>query len=48
MLVVVMVEVIRSPGYSPLDAVWFLAHDCWSAWSPASWSEVWRRSRCGG
>ena len=27
MLVVVMVEVIRSPGYSPLDAVWFLAHE---------------------
>ena len=27
MLVLVMVEVIRRPSYSPLDAVWFLAHE---------------------
>lgn len=27
MLVVVMIEVIRRPSYSPVDAVWFLAHE---------------------
>jgi cell volume regulation protein A len=27
MLVLVMIEVIRSPSYRPLDAVWFLAHE---------------------
>jgi cell volume regulation protein A len=27
MLVLVMIEVIRHPGYSPLSAVWFLAHE---------------------
>jgi cell volume regulation protein A len=27
MLVLVMIEVVRAPGYSPLDAVWFFAHE---------------------
>ena len=27
MLVVVMIEVVRRPSYSPVDALWFLAHE---------------------